>query len=831
MSIALPSLPGLGDGAVAPTPYASPASQEAQRAYAKALMFGSVGKDGPQFPVVQSWTQGASNMVNALMGGLAAHDADAKDRARYQTAIPEQSVKSTSFSEGPSSEGQKNADDDMSKQADAIASIESKGSGDYSAVGPATRTGDRAYGKYQVMGANIPSWTKEVLGKEMSPQEFLSNQAAQDAVFKTKFPQGGGNDADRASVWFTGKPLAQGGNRSDGYITGNQYVDKFNKAMGAPSSQPMSFAGPDNGSSANPAVAAMSAALQGKPPVQVAENGFQPAASKTVAPNNLPQPNSNGTYYDPRLIKPPPQYSADQVRAIMASPELSLETKSTAMQAYRQQGQPIELPYPGGHVVIDPRNPTRQQFIPDLQKGTTKIGDVETPSYGVVGPAGTAGPNMQNYPIQRAPVAPVGPQSSIAPQAAPVVAPQAAPVATPAPGPVVAQNAPPAPATPPQAPVQVASADPVAAFAAAAGKPELSPIEQQMMAMAGSKQPVTGPGPAAAPPQAPADEPKPEVIPVASKQTPAQAASPLAKMASNDEAIRNLVGPDVYDAYKQKKDADVTRSLGEDAAKAKIEVDKEAQNDSNKLATKKYDTLSTQGQAARKLMPNIDMGLALLNDPRFHSGIMAAPQDVVSRLKASLFGDDKANAPNEVFDKLMAGTVLDTMKTALSGLGQVRLAEIGLLTKANANRTNSPASNRAVLEISRRGLQSIDHLDDLGQQYTSGDEVRDPVDGKVLLPANIKNGEIAPRHGLDVGYDKLARKFVLDHPTFTPEEVKNYEAIFDAGKDQPASETKAAPTTGGFATPPAEAIQHLKENPATRGAFEKHFGPADQYLK
>ncbi|MEM7318838.1 MAG: hypothetical protein AAF408_07425, partial [Pseudomonadota bacterium] len=41
---------------------------------------------------------------------------------------------------------------------DAIASIESAGSGDYSAVGPETGKG-RAYGRYQVMDFNIPQWT------------------------------------------------------------------------------------------------------------------------------------------------------------------------------------------------------------------------------------------------------------------------------------------------------------------------------------------------------------------------------------------------------------------------------------------------------------------------------------------------------------------------------------------------------------------------------------------------------------------------------------------------------------------------------------------------
>src|SRR5688500_8767678 len=45
----------------------------------------------------------------------------------------------------------------------AIAGIESGGR--YNAIGPRTKNGDRAYGKYQVMGNNVPVWTKAALGR------------------------------------------------------------------------------------------------------------------------------------------------------------------------------------------------------------------------------------------------------------------------------------------------------------------------------------------------------------------------------------------------------------------------------------------------------------------------------------------------------------------------------------------------------------------------------------------------------------------------------------------------------------------------------------------
>jgi hypothetical protein len=68
-----------------------------------------------------------------------------------------------------------------SPYADAISSVES--GGNYHAIGPDTGNMGRALGKYQVMSANVGPWSKEVLGREISPREFISNPALQDAIF------------------------------------------------------------------------------------------------------------------------------------------------------------------------------------------------------------------------------------------------------------------------------------------------------------------------------------------------------------------------------------------------------------------------------------------------------------------------------------------------------------------------------------------------------------------------------------------------------------------------------------------------------------------------
>ncbi len=117
----------------------------------------------------------------------------------------------------------------------AIANIESRGSGGYGALGPFTKKGDRAYGRYQVMGDNLPSWTKEALGRQLSPDEFLADSQAQDKVFDHFFGKSVekyGNPLDAASVWFTGRPVSAGKSSTDILgTTGNEYVNKFSSEM------------------------------------------------------------------------------------------------------------------------------------------------------------------------------------------------------------------------------------------------------------------------------------------------------------------------------------------------------------------------------------------------------------------------------------------------------------------------------------------------------------------------------------------------------------------------------------------------------------------------
>ncbi len=122
---------------------------------------------------------------------------------------------------------------DIASMAKVIRGMES--SNNYSALGPVLASGDRAYGAYQVMGANVPSWTKSALGYSMTPGEFLKSESAQDAVFNKVF---GGyvnkfGASGAAQAWFGGPgSVGSGGNAADILgTTGTEYVNKFNAGL------------------------------------------------------------------------------------------------------------------------------------------------------------------------------------------------------------------------------------------------------------------------------------------------------------------------------------------------------------------------------------------------------------------------------------------------------------------------------------------------------------------------------------------------------------------------------------------------------------------------
>lgn len=117
---------------------------------------------------------------------------------------------------GRSNNSQQGAINSLEEFKTRIANRES--GGNYGAMGPEVTsgmyTGDRAVGKYQVMGLNVPDWTREALGRSMTADEFKNSPEAQEAVATKRFTDiynKYGNWEDVASVWFTGRPRSEAG--------------------------------------------------------------------------------------------------------------------------------------------------------------------------------------------------------------------------------------------------------------------------------------------------------------------------------------------------------------------------------------------------------------------------------------------------------------------------------------------------------------------------------------------------------------------------------------------------------------------------------------------
>jgi len=149
----------------------------------------------------------------------------------------------------PPSEGAAVADDamlalgktPMRPYRDAIAGIESAGSGDYGAIGPTHPTMGRAMGRYQIMESNIGPWSLAALGREVTPDEFMANPQIQDAIFDHRF--GGYLDQfgpeGAAQAWFAGPGGVGKTDRKDvlGTTVGD-YGQMFMGSLGGPVAAP-----------------------------------------------------------------------------------------------------------------------------------------------------------------------------------------------------------------------------------------------------------------------------------------------------------------------------------------------------------------------------------------------------------------------------------------------------------------------------------------------------------------------------------------------------------------------------------------------------------------
>jgi len=132
------------------------------------------------------------------------------------------------------------------QRRNAIASIESAGSGDYGALGPlVARAGgagpgpsDRAYGRYQIMGSNIGPWAQQYLQQAgVTPEAFLKDPALQDKLFDAVFSDyvRKYGEENAAQAWFGGPGSIGKTDVKDRLGTSvGDYGKRYLAALGAP---------------------------------------------------------------------------------------------------------------------------------------------------------------------------------------------------------------------------------------------------------------------------------------------------------------------------------------------------------------------------------------------------------------------------------------------------------------------------------------------------------------------------------------------------------------------------------------------------------------------
>lgn len=145
-------------------------------------------------------------------------------RAEVQSAIDQQKINAAmspsryssgaksarhNASKGPKSSTPQKGKISLEELVKRIAAKES--GGNYQALGD-WNSGDRAYGKYQIMGNNIPSWTQQYLGKSLTPQQFLKRENAQDkvAMGKLRYYYKRYGPGGAAASWYAGESAAKG---------------------------------------------------------------------------------------------------------------------------------------------------------------------------------------------------------------------------------------------------------------------------------------------------------------------------------------------------------------------------------------------------------------------------------------------------------------------------------------------------------------------------------------------------------------------------------------------------------------------------------------------
>lgn len=331
-----------------------------------------LAKGAMDYSPVQHWSQGLGRVAQGLLAGIDYRMADKADAdiANVNKGLIANLLSGGSGATSPASSSaipMTGAAGEIAATApgsavggagpeayrNAIASIESAGSGDYSAVGPTNDKLGRALGRYQIMEANIGPWSQEALGRAVTPEEFLADPALQDAIFDAKFGQyvNQFGPEGAAQAWFAGPGgVGKTGRKDILGTTVGEYGQRFTSALGGtPASAAIESVSPTGAQAEISATSPVAAAI-GAAPVEVAGGGDR----VPMAPAS--------TVINPAIIEALTNPQASEQTQRIAG--ILLEQEQARQKAALDRSKPIEV---NGRII----NPMTGQVIADYSDPKT----------------------------------------------------------------------------------------------------------------------------------------------------------------------------------------------------------------------------------------------------------------------------------------------------------------------------------------------------------------------------------------------------------------------------------------------------------------------------
>lgn len=196
--------------------------------------------------------------------------------------------------------------------------------------------------------------------------------------------------------------------------------------------------------------------------------------------------------------------------------------------------------------------------------------------------------------------------------------------------------------------------------------------------------------------------------------------NPKAAEAAKAEAVaREARAKQIRDYISGEDTSTNEQKNASDPNVANFELQKAQQKNDVERFGKQYDTIAKVGEQADETLPQLELAKRLVNDPNFVSGSLAPGSDMLKRLSVAFGLDPNTATPDQVFDKVRAGSILNQIK-GMAGTGPVRVAEMKFIDQMIAGRENTPATLRTLLEIESRLYKRAQMVRDEANNYNGG---------------------------------------------------------------------------------------------------------------